>query len=171
MPPSRVLAEHRIALRECSNVVTGSDILWEDLLAANAATYEWTHASWSPVSPHFGEALNEDLGEEMDLDSTSIALDQDGRIRAMAMALALAYRDSDPPIVTAETVRADDPDGERLVEGAVRRTLDVLADRGILEVEFDGHVTDPHLMPVWAKLAPTGRWFRLVEIDPAAFGS
>lgn len=167
VPPSRVLTKHRAALRQSPHVRRGSDVAWEDLLAANAATYEWTHASWSPVSRGFAVALSEDLTDELDLDATSVAVDQDGRIRAVAM----AYRDSHPPVVTAETVRAADPDGERLIEGVVRRTLDVLAERGTLEVEFDGHVTDPHLMPVWARLAPTGRWFRLVEIAPAVIDS
>lgn len=56
------------------------------------------------------------------------------------------------------------PDGEHLVEACVRRSLDVLAQRGIADVEFDGHVSDPHFLPVLARLQPTGRWFRLVEI-------
>ena len=46
----------------------------------------------------------------------------------------------------------------------IRRSLDVLAERGIEAVEFDGHVSDPHLLPVWTRLEPSGRWFHLVEV-------
>lgn len=163
VPPSRVLTEHRTALRPVAGIRAGDEVAWGDLLAANAATYEWTHASWSPVCGDFAEALSEDLEDELDLEATSVAIDVDGQIRAIAM----VYRDSEPPIITAETVHPGDPEGERLVEAVVRRALDILAARGILEVDFDGHVTDPHLMPVWARLSPSGRWFRLVELNPA----
>lgn len=84
----------------------------------------------------------------------------DGRIAAAC----LVYRDSTPPVVTAETVARTTPDGELLVEGCVRRSLEVLADRGTDVTEFDGHVSDPHFLPVWTRLSPDGRWFHLVEV-------
>jgi len=83
------------------------------------------------------------------------------------VALALVYHDSTPSCLTAETTRRETADGERLIEACVRRSLDVLAARGVEWVTFDGHVSDPHFLPVWARLSPRGRWFRLVEIPPA----
>lgn len=133
-----------------------------DLLEANAAIYEWIHACWSPVAPGFAVVLRQGVEDDLDLDATSVAVDDAGRIRAAA----LAYRDTVPPVVTAETVERDAPRGERLVEACIRATLDAFAERGITEVEFDGHVSDPHFLPVWARLRPGGRWFRFVEIPP-----
>ena len=40
----------------------------------------------------------------------------------------------------------------------------MLAARGETDVVFDGHVSDPHFLPVWTRLGPTGRWFHLVEV-------
>ena len=39
--------------------------------------------------------------------------------------------------------------------------------RGVERAEFDEHVTDPHFLPVWTRLAPTGDWFHVVEVDEA----
>ena len=68
-------------------------------------------------------------------------------------ALAAVYRDEDPPVVCAETTAPDVRDGERLVEGCLCFALDALAAQGVDEVRFDGHVTDPHFLPNWVKLA------------------
>lgn len=160
VPPARIATRHRAKLRALDSIVAATEVPRADIEAANAETYEWIHAAWSPVGPGFANALNEDLWDELDPEATSVALDAQGRILGMAM----GYQDSDPPVVTAETVQMGQVGGERLVEACIRRTLDVYAGRGVDEVEFDGHVTDPHLMPVWARLRPDGRWFRLVEV-------
>ncbi|WP_206448040.1 GNAT family N-acetyltransferase [Agrococcus sp. KRD186] len=160
VPPARIATSSRTRLRALDSVVSAGGLTRATIEAANAETYEWVHAAWSPVGPGFESALNEDLWDELDPQATSVALDADGRILAMAM----GYQDSSPPVVTAETVRIDQEGGERLVEACIRRTLDVYAERGVDEVEFDGHVTDPHFMPIWARLQPAGEWFRLVEV-------
>ena len=162
VPPAVIDVAGRVALRPYDAVVPGREVPWSHLLEANAATYEWIHASWSPVAEGFAEALSEGLEDDLDLDATSVAVEASGRIRTVAM----AYNDVVPPVITAETVARDEPEGERLVEACVRRALDVFAGRGVGEVEFDGHVSDPHFLPVWARLNPRGRWFRLVEIRP-----
>lgn len=159
VPPAAVAVSARDVLRSHGAVRAATSASWDELRAANAATYEWTHADWSPVGPDFSLALNEDLAEELDAEASSIAV-VDGRIAAAC----LVYRDSTPPVVTAETVARTTPDGELLVEGCVRRSLEVLADRGTDVAEFDGHVSDPHFLPVWTRLSPDGRWFHLVEV-------
>jgi len=160
VPPAAVAVGARDVLRPHAAVRAATSASWDELRAANAATYEWTHADWSPVGPDFSLALNEDLAEELDAEASSIAV-VDGRIAATC----LVYRDSAPPVVTAETVARTTPDGELLVEGCVRRSLEVLADRGTDVTEFDGHVSDPHFLPVWTRLSPDGRWFHLVEVS------
>lgn len=162
VPPALIDVSRRVVLRAHRTVRPGRSVPWAELLAANATIYGWIHESWSPVSPGYADALSQGLEDDLDLDATSVAVDQSGRIRAVAM----AYRDTVPPIVTAESVAQHDPDGERLVEACIRDTLDTFAGRGITEVQFDGHVSDPHFLPVWARLQPKGRWLRLVEIPP-----
>ncbi|WP_417563340.1 GNAT family N-acetyltransferase [Microbacterium sp.] len=163
VPPADVAVEHRSALRADARVVAASTVPFAQVLQAHAAMYEWIHRSWSPVSAGFEDAVNVGLDEDLDHEASALALDVDGRVAA----LAAVYRDSDPPVVCAETTGPDQVDGERLVEGCLRFALDVLAVRGVERVEFDGHVSDPHLLPNWAKLAPAGRWFLLVEVPPA----
>ncbi|WP_287272221.1 hypothetical protein [Microbacterium sp.] len=164
VPPAHIDVAARSSLRPHPAVQSGASAGWADVRAANADVYEWTHASWSPVGEGFASALNEGLEDDLDLDleATSVAV-----VKGRIVANCMVYRDSLPPIVTAETTQADCPDGERLVEGCVRRSLDVLAARGVERAEFDGHVTDPHFLPVWTRLAPTGGWFHLVEVDAA----
>lgn len=164
VPPAQVDVDARTNLRQHSAVTSGASVGWGDVCAANAEVYEWTHSTWSPVGDGFASALNEDLEDELDLEATSVAV-VDGRVVANCM----VYHDSDPPIVTAETTHASCHHGEQLVEGCVRRSLDVLANRGVERAEFDGHVTDSHFLPVWTRLSPRGDWFHLVEVD--AIGS
>lgn len=161
VPPADVTAGSRAQLRPHPAVRSVRDLPWEDVLDANAAVYAWTHADWSPVARDFEAALSEGLEDDVDREASSAAV-VDGRI----VALALVYQDATPPILTAETTLRHTRDGERLIEACVRRSLDVLAARGVELVSFDGHVSDPHFLPVWARLAPSGRWFRLVEIPP-----
>jgi GNAT superfamily N-acetyltransferase len=160
VPPARVSTARRGALRPHDAVVAARRAPFAQVLAAHADMYEWIHRGWSPVSPGFASAVNAGLIDDLDLDASALALDGDGRVRA----LAAVYRDSDPPVVCAETTRPDQADGERLVEGCLRHALDALAERGVTGVDFDGHVSDPHFLPNWARLAPTGERFLLVEV-------
>ena len=164
VPPALIDVADRLVLRPHQAVGSARSVSWAELLQANASIYEWTHQTWSPVSPGFAATLNQGLEDYLDLDASSVALDRSGRITAVAM----AYRDAVRPIVTAESVARDGPDGERMVEACIRATLDAFAERGIVEVQFDGHVSDPHFLPVWSRLQPNGRWFRLVEM-PATY--
>lgn len=165
VPPADIAVASRTALRHHPAVRSAADVEWAQIAEANAAVYAWTHAAWSPVGPQFAEALNEDLADELDRDATSVAV-----VAGRVVANCMVYLDESPPVVTAETTAADTPDGERLVEGRVRRSLDVLAARGETDVVFDGHVSDPHFLPVWTRLGPTGRWFHLVEVPAVPAG-
>lgn len=160
VPPCTVDVAARTTLRPHPLVLGAEAVSWESLKVANSTIYEWTHADWSPVGPGFAETLDRILDSDLDREAASVALGPDGHIRA----LANAYTDREGAEVTVESVDPRDPLAERLVEGCVRRTLDVCAERGVESVQFDGHVTDPHFMPVLARLNPTGRWFRLVEL-------
>lgn len=160
VPPAQTTTAARTALRAGPAAIAVGAVDRAVIEATNARIYEWTHASWSPVGPGFADALNEDLWDEIDTEASSVVADATGRI----LALALVYLDGETPLLTAETTDAAAPDGERLVEACILRSLDVLSSRGVVGVEFDGHVSDPHFLPVLARLQPTGRWFRLVEI-------
>jgi GNAT superfamily N-acetyltransferase len=163
VPPTRISVENRSVLRSDPRVVAAGAVPFADVLHAHSDMYAWIHRSWSPVAAGFEDAVNHGLDEDLDREASAVALDADGRVTA----IAAVYRDSERPLLCAETTCPDEPGGERLVEGCVRFALDVLAARGVQRVDFDGHVSDPHFLPNWAKLAPTGRWFLLVEVPPA----
>lgn len=160
VPPVRVALDARTALHTDSRVQPLAGVDRARIEAAHADMYRWTHETWSPVREVFADALNEDLWDELDIDASSIAVSAAGDV----LAISLCYQDSDPHLIVTETTSRNQPDGERLVGGCVRRSLDRLADRGHAFVDFDGHVSDPHFLPVLSRLQPTGRWFRLVEI-------
>ncbi len=160
VPPARVDLAMRAVLRPHARVLPLAAVPRTRVEEAHAALYRWTHESWSPVTADFAFALNEDLWDELDVEASSVAVDDRGDI----LALALTYLDSDPALIVAETTARGVSEGERLVEGCIRRAMDVLARRGLTTVDFDGHVSDPHFLPALTRMQPTGRWFRLVEI-------
>ncbi|WP_156253334.1 GNAT family N-acetyltransferase [Pseudactinotalea terrae] len=167
VPPMEVDVAHRDRLREPTPQTTsGTAVGIEMLGAAWAGAYEWTHEDWSPTAPGFAGPLLEGLEDEVDLEATSVTLDGAGSVSAMCV----AFTDDKTPVLCGETTVRDAPDGERLVESCLRRSLDVMAGRGVGAIQMDGHVSDPHWLPAWIRLAPTGPWFRLLEIDPAAGG-
>lgn len=159
VPPSRVDVTMRSALRTHSEVRSFATIERPRLEGAYTRMYEWTHATWSPVRPGFETPLRESLWLGLDIGASAVALDPRGAVAA----LALTYIDDDRPLLVTETVTRDQPGGERMVEGCIHRCLSILAERGVAEVDFDGHVSDPHFLPALTRLEPTGRWFRIVE--------
>lgn len=163
VPPTQVRVAAREALREVTaQTVPGTAVGPQVLGEAWASAYAWSHADWSPVGPGFAEALREDFENEVDLEASSVTLDEHGGVTAVCVVFA-----DEAPVLCGETVRREQLGGERLVESCLRRSLDVLAGRGADAVELDGHVSDPHWFPAWIRLDPSGRWFRLVEIEPS----
>lgn len=158
VPPSDVAIGQRDRLPEATEVRAPASVM--EALDLHVASYVWTHADWSPTDDTIYAALAEDFADEVDLEATSIALD----VHGVPIAIAVAWLDGDEPLITGECILRNQPDGEAAFARAVRRSLDVLAARGRATVSFDGHVSDPHLAPVLARLSPTGRWFRLVEV-------
>jgi len=160
VPPVRAALDCRTELRPHADVrpLAGVDRLRVE--TAFAAMYRWTHENWSPVRDGFEHALLEGLWDDLDVDASAVAVDASDGI----LALALTFADTDPALIVAETSTRDQPGGEHLVEGCIRRAMAILAHRGLTRVDFDGHVSDPHFLPALSRLRPTGRWFRLVEI-------
>ncbi len=117
------------------------------------------------MGPDFSLALNEDLAEELDAEASSIAV-VDGRIAAAC----LVYRDSTPPVVTAETVAHTTPDGELLVEGCVRRSLEVLADRGTDVASSTGTSATRTSFPSGRGFRPTAGGFTSSRCLPTGRG-
>ncbi|WJS92467.1 GNAT family N-acetyltransferase [Microbacterium testaceum] len=160
VPPARAALDLRRELRPHADVQPLAGVARSHVETAFAAMYRWTHENWSPVRDGFEHALVEGLWDDLDADASAVAVDDSGGI----LALALTFVDTDPALIVAETTTRDQPGGEHLVEGCIRRAMASLAHRGLTLVDFDGHVSDPHFLPALSRLAPTGRWFRLVEI-------
>ncbi len=109
------------------------------------------HAAWSPldedVAGWLGGALAADVRPQ--LSAASWHGDEPA-------ALAVAFPGAPHLTLLAETVHEHQPDGDRHLEAAVRRALAACAAAGTGLVEFDGHVTDPHLHPLLQRLPRVG---------------
>lgn len=163
VPPSQVSVRKREALRTFPLVRSAASVSFDALRTAINSMYMWTHEEWAPVSSsHLNQPANS-LGfpDEVDMEASSVAVGDEGEVNA----LALVFPDVDGPILIAETASKDAAGGERLVEGCLRRSLNVLAEQGVEIVEFDGHISDRHFFPNWMKVEPKGTWFRLVELS------
>ncbi len=158
VPPVRIDLGQRELLPRDERVVGADQVTGEQVCRAWAELYEWTHRGWSEVGEGFAAALTEDLLEELDLAASSVALDAHGQIAAMALVF-----DDDPVTICAETTAPDTAQGEHLVGACLARSLDLLAGRDAV-VEFDGHVSDPHFLPHWVALSPSGPWFTLMDL-------
>lgn len=163
VPPSQVSVQKREVLRPLPLVRSATSVSFDALSTAINSMYVWTHEDWAPVSSsHLDQpALSLGFPDEVDMEASSVAVGDEGEVNA----LALVFPDVDGPILIAETASKDAAGGERLVEGCLRRSLDVLAEQGIEIVEFDGHISDRHFFPNWMKVEPKGTWFRLVELS------
>ncbi|MFT3943210.1 MAG: hypothetical protein QM705_05215 [Ancrocorticia sp.] len=162
VPPTSVNTRQRHMLRRDPDVVAASAVDVHALEAALMRMYLWTHDDWARVSDENISLIPTTLGfpAAVDMEASSVVVCEYDGIRA----LTLVFTDSEVPFLIAETTRRDSYQGERLIEGCVRRSLDILAAQGVHEVEFDGHASDTHFFPNWMKLSPTGQWFRIVEL-------
>ena len=125
--------------------------------------YEWTHELWAPVSGEHQLTLQRDALEDIDKEATSIVYSSSGSIEGFVA----TYIVDGKPLLMGETASRNTPHGEQIIQSCLRRTLDILACRGIEEVQMDGHISDPHWLPNWIRLAPYGEWFTLVTIPPS----
>lgn len=107
--------------------------------------YRWVHAAWSPVSDlsALGE-LAATTVKEPDVDVSSAAWLGD-RLVAVAFAFPNGVAGMD---VVAETQRQHEPSGASALAASIGRCLTQPRIAGLGTVEFDGHVTDPHLFPI-----------------------
>lgn len=133
-----------------------------------AEQYLWVHEDWSPVgspSALLGVATEEVADADPELSTGVWSADR-------LAAVVWAFRIGDDAVdVVAETVRRNESDGAAGLRAAVARTLGVAASAGISRLEFDGHLTDPHLAPILRQL-PVSETnpLDLVEIRPTGPG-
>ena len=138
-----------------------SAVAVENLVEAGRQMYLWTHANWAPVREEESALIGEALGvREADLEASSVVLGDAGEVRA----LSLVWTDDSKAELIAETIKPDEPYGELMVESCVRRSLDQLRARSFETADFDGHATDTHFFPLWIRLEPQGKWFRIVGL-------
>jgi hypothetical protein len=136
------------------SVAVGPDGVPEaDLEEAWVDYYVWAHETVGPLRPRADiAAASAGLGDALDHGVSTLVL-RGGRV----VAIALVW--SEPPWdgivrVLAETPRVDEPDGQHLVAAALARTLTLLAERGVRQVELEGRTFDPHLPAVVATFPP-----------------
>lgn len=110
--------------------------------------YLWVHEGWSPVGSI--DALRRtatSICQEADPALSSI-LEQDGQIAVGVH----VFRVGETAEIVAETTRQKLPGGRDLLELSIATSLRACSLAGIRSVEFDGHVTDPHLYPILESL-------------------
>ncbi len=162
VPPSVVQTQSSRSLVSHHCAVSAREASFEALRDATTLFYLWTHESWAPVGKAEEALVCRSLGlpDEVDLDLSSVVIDESGQV----LALALVFPDEEEPVLIAETTRRDTPNGQGLVAACLKRSLELLAEAGIEEVQFDGHVSDPHFYPVWMSLSPRGEKFIIAEV-------
>lgn len=158
VPPATMPADSAQNLREHASVRSAQSVSYPEFEQAYVDFYEWTHASWHPVSGDHRPVLARHAAEAYN-DYSSIAVDAAGQVRAV-----IAVFPGDQPELCGETTTPAPDQGELLLEACLRRSLEKLGEAGHSTVEADSHISDPHLFPAWAKTGASGRWYRLVEI-------
>jgi GNAT superfamily N-acetyltransferase len=123
-----------------------------ELAVAHRDLYLWQHEDWC-APPIWLPAVT--AHAEAAVAVTRPELSSGARVGDRLAAFAIVI---DEPggglMLISETVRRAEPDGIALVAAVVSDALRRLADAGVREVEFDGHVTDPHLHPVTQTFPP-----------------
>lgn len=124
-----------------------SDQSAEALTSAFAEQYWWVHQRWSPVKD--SAVLQKMAAEEIaEIDpAVSAGTWSDGRLVAAAFAFPVASGFE----VVAETVVEDYPQGVDVLGEAIAAVVRAAGRQGAL-LQFDGHVSDPHLHRVISTL-------------------
>jgi GNAT superfamily N-acetyltransferase len=124
----------------------------KDLVEALRDLYLWQHEGWCapPVSVPGVTAYARSLVSALRRTVSSAAWVGD---RLAALAVVVEEPDGGP-LVISETAHRSEPNGVALVAAVVADALRRLADAGVHEVTFDGHVTDVHLDPVTRTFPP-----------------
>lgn len=134
--------------RSSSGCRTLEDTSPEELSHAFAALYEWIHRPWSPVTSNAVLTTVAAL-EVADIDrACSAGVWSGGRLVAAAFAFPALVGFE----VVAETTRGDQDGGIDAVADAVATVIRTVRRRGESLLSFDGHMSDPHLQPVLARL-------------------
>jgi len=123
--------------------VTGLDT--DTLVAAFAEMYRWVHEDWLAVTvPAALADVSADIVAAADRSLTTGAW-TNGRLAATSW---VTRRPDGTLEIFAETQRRDEPRGTELLAMTVACSLTAAADAGLGVLEFDGHVTDPHLATI-----------------------
>lgn len=162
VPPATMPTGSAQNLREHASTRSARSVSYSEFEQAYVDFYEWTHASWHPVSGDHRPVLARHAAEAYN-DYSSIAVDAAGQVRAV-----IAVFPGDQPELCGETTTPAPDQGELLLEACLQRSLEKLGEAGHSTVEADGHISDPHLFPAWAKTGAGGCWYRLVEIPAAS---
>lgn len=158
VPPSSMSTASAQKLRRHNSVVSAREVSYQVFEQAYMDFYEWTHASWSPVSGDHRAVLARYAAEAYN-DYSSVAV-----AKGVGILAVIAVFPGSTPELCGELTEPSHPQGELLLEACLRRSLEKLTDAGHSTVEADGHISDPHLFPAWLKTETAGRWYRLVEI-------
>lgn len=137
----------RQSLPEGFRVVPTTEVADASLADSWVTQYEWTHASWAPITSK--EAVRTTFVEQflptMDREASVAVVGSTG-IEALGLVAGEVW--DGRTFLLTETVRPDHSEGDRLVASAAAAMLSVLSLRHVCRVEFEGHHSDPHIWMV-----------------------
>jgi GNAT superfamily N-acetyltransferase len=134
------------------SVTTLTQVSRRQVEAAFVEQYSWVHRGWAPVSS--SQSLREVAATT--IDELDRELSTGAWMGYRLVATAFAFRAGDALEVVAEAQSPAEPLAMYAVAQVVAGSLVRAAAAGIRQVDFDGHLSDPHLMPVLASLPHSG---------------
>lgn len=138
-----------------SALVTLGELPTAQVGEAWARCFEWTHRTFGTVHPERLADVWLGMSGELDPDTSMLTVEvSTGAITALSLVIPDAW--DGRTMIISETVRKDQPDGDRLLRAVVAGSLRVLGQRGVQRVELEGHATDAHLPGLVQSLPPGG---------------
>lgn len=114
VPPSSMSTASAQKLRRHNSVVSAQEVSYQVFEQAYVDFYEWTHASWSPVSGDHRAVLARYAAEAYN-DYSSVAVAKDGGILAV-----IAVFPGSAPKLCGKLTAPSHPQGELLLEACLR---------------------------------------------------
>lgn len=132
-----------------------SELSCERVGHAWASYFDWAHQPFGVVHTDRLPQLWAELHDGLDPDGSMLSVDS-ATDDIVALSLVTPDAWDGRTMIISETVRKDQPDGDRLLRSTVAASLHVLAQREIRRVELEGHTTDVHSPALVQSLPPGG---------------
>jgi GNAT superfamily N-acetyltransferase len=128
------------------------DVPAEELQAAWSTYFTWVHQPFGAVRPAALPQVWDDYRAGVDHTLSHLCRDADGEIAAFSLVSPEVW--DGRTFVVAETVHQEQPLGLSVLQATLAASLRALDQRGIQQVEIEGHSTDAHIPDLFQTLPP-----------------